>query len=531
MNPAVLDLCGGIINDAYVKNSRQAYARVESAVKSLVAQRRLPENGWSDEMIQHVLDHLALMDSNNYVGNVGGGEREGRVFSNLVKRRHFGMAHGIGRSGDLLANQPKAAGSSIVYALCNLLALDVLRIAGATRTKQAMVVPSATGMGLSLVLNSLDDKVPEPAGAPQSPSQSRRRKRWVVWSRIDQKTCLKCIYSCGFEAKVVPLKPVPGGPGLHGTDLQAMEQAILECGGPANVLCVLSTTSCFAPRIPDDVLGIARLCKRMGVPHIVNNAYGVQSSRIMRSLNAAMEHGRVDAFVQSTDKNFMVPIGGSVVASDDAAMVQRIGAVYPGRASAAPVQDLFITLLSMGRRGWRRLVEEREQQLARFHRCFADFARAKAERIVTSERNDISFCLTLNSIPPAAATSLGSALFYHCVSGPRVVPAGVTKQVCGLTFRNYGSHSDDVDFSYLTLACAIGVQPGDAEELVERVGKAWTRMLKELQRRHRDKPQPPPAAAAPAHADDDGPKDMPELLDDPGTPMTGPAAPPAAEGP
>eukprot|EP00756_Hemistasia_phaeocysticola_P056871 Hpha_TRINITY_DN33516_c0_g1::TRINITY_DN33516_c0_g1_i1::g.171081::m.171081/K03341/SEPSECS; O-phospho-L-seryl-tRNASec:L-selenocysteinyl-tRNA synthase len=479
MNPAALDLCEDLVTAAYVRNARQAYARVESQVRSLVAQRRLPDEGWSEEIVGHVLDHLALLDSNNYIGNVGGGEREGRVFSTIVKRRHFGMAHGIGRSGDLLANQPKAAGSSMLYALCNLLARDALRTAGAQLTKQAMVVPAATGMGLSLVLQGLDHISREAGNS--DPKAPRTRKRWVVWSRIDQKTCLKCIYTCGFEARIVELKPQQGG-GL-GTDLEGIERAVEECGGVDNVLCVLSTTSCFAPRVPDDVLGIARLCKRLGLPHIVNNAYGVQSTRIMRALNAAMEHGRVDAFVQSTDKNFMVPVGGSIVASSDAALVQRIGAVYPGRASAAPVLDLFATLLQMGKRGFKGLIQDRESSLTHFRRVLEQFAESKGERLVQADRNDISICMTLTTLPREAVTLLGSSLFYQCVSGPRVVAAGTTKDVCGHHFVGYGSHSAAVDYSYLTIACAIGVRSGDAEELVQRIGKAWTKVLKEAKRK------------------------------------------------
>lgn len=47
------------------------------------------------------------MDSNNFLGNVGVGEREARVASDLVARRHFRLAHGMGRSGDIAAEQPK----------------------------------------------------------------------------------------------------------------------------------------------------------------------------------------------------------------------------------------------------------------------------------------------------------------------------------------------------------------------------------------------------------------------------------------
>lgn len=50
---------------------------------------------------------IALGDSNNFVDNVGVGEREARVASELVARRHYRLAHGIGRSGDVSAEQPK----------------------------------------------------------------------------------------------------------------------------------------------------------------------------------------------------------------------------------------------------------------------------------------------------------------------------------------------------------------------------------------------------------------------------------------
>lgn len=40
------------------------------------------------------------------------------------------LSHGIGRSGDITAIQPKAAGSSLVNTLANKLVLDSLKIAG-----------------------------------------------------------------------------------------------------------------------------------------------------------------------------------------------------------------------------------------------------------------------------------------------------------------------------------------------------------------------------------------------------------------
>ena len=56
-----------------------------------------------DREIEMFLSHLASMDSNNFGGNCGVGEREARIFSRLVEKRHFNLGHGIGRSGDLTA--------------------------------------------------------------------------------------------------------------------------------------------------------------------------------------------------------------------------------------------------------------------------------------------------------------------------------------------------------------------------------------------------------------------------------------------
>ncbi len=39
---------------------------------------------------------------------------------------------------------------------------------------------------------------------------------------------------------------------------------------------------------------------------------------------------RVDAFIQSTDKNLMVPVGGSIIAGFDDQFVRKVSATYPG---------------------------------------------------------------------------------------------------------------------------------------------------------------------------------------------------------
>lgn len=84
------------------------------------------------------------------------------------------------------------------------------------------------------------------------------------------------------------------------TDVPAIRDAIQRVGADA-VLCVLTTSSCFAPRAPDRYDGaflgiyvgkpqrlthtlnlvcsvdeVAKVCKELNVAHVINNAYGLQ---------------------------------------------------------------------------------------------------------------------------------------------------------------------------------------------------------------------------------------------------------------
>lgn len=42
-----------------------------------------------------------------------------------------------------------------------------------------------------------------------------------------------------------------------------------------------------------------------------------------------MAVGRVDAVLQSTDKNFMVPVGGAVACGPDPAFIEQVGTTRP----------------------------------------------------------------------------------------------------------------------------------------------------------------------------------------------------------
>eukprot|EP00983_Pelagomonas_calceolata_P098876 1158397-Pelagomonas_calceolata.AAC.3 len=74
------------------------------------------------------------------------------------------------------------------------------------------------------------------------------------------------------------------------TDVQAIERSIEQLGSDA-IVAVITTTSCFAPRASDDVIAVARICATSGIPHMINNAYGIQSSSICRDITAAWRKG------------------------------------------------------------------------------------------------------------------------------------------------------------------------------------------------------------------------------------------------
>ena len=112
------------------------------------------------------------------------------MFSGLVYRRHFGLGHGVGRSGDLTEVQPKAAGSSTINKLTSSLAIDLLVRLGVRSCKSAFVAPVATGMAMTLCLLALRKVRPEEA-------------KFVIWSRIDQKSCFKSILCAGKNDKLV----------------------------------------------------------------------------------------------------------------------------------------------------------------------------------------------------------------------------------------------------------------------------------------------------------------------------------------
>jgi O-phospho-L-seryl-tRNASec:L-selenocysteinyl-tRNA synthase len=107
------------------------------------------------------------MDSNNGLNHIGIGEREGRIYSNIVKRRNFGLIHGIGRylsinprSGDVTELQPKAVGSSLLLQLAQSVVKNLINSIGMTFVKSLLILPFATGMAITLSFLTLKAEKP-----------------------------------------------------------------------------------------------------------------------------------------------------------------------------------------------------------------------------------------------------------------------------------------------------------------------------------------------------------------------------------
>ncbi|KAM5193120.1 O-phosphoseryl-tRNA(Sec) selenium transferase [Mantella aurantiaca] len=453
-----------LVAPAYIRQGREARRGHEQLIRLLLEKGKCPQEAWDESTIELFLQELAVMDSNNFLGNCGVGEREGRVASSMVARRHYRLIHGIGRSGDIAAVQPKAAGSSLLNKLTNSVVLDVLKIAGVRTATSCFVVPMATGMSLTLCFLTLRHKRP--------------KAKYIIWPRIDQKSCFKSMITAGFEPVVI--ENVLEGDELR-TDVTSIESRIQELGAE-NILCVHSTTSCFAPRVPDRLEELAEICAKYDIPHIVNNAYGVQSSKCMHLIQQGARKGRIDAFVQSLDKNFMVPVGGAVIAGFSNSFLEEISKMYPGRASASPSLDVLITLLSLGASGYKNLLTERKEMFTYLSSELKALAAKYNEHLLETPHNPISMAMSLKNLNGeggTAITQLGSMLFTRQVSGARVVPLGTVQTVNGYNFKGFMSHSDTYPCAYLNAASAIGIKKRDVDIFIKRLDKCLRLSRKE----------------------------------------------------
>uniref|UniRef100_A0A182R8B0 O-phosphoseryl-tRNA(Sec) selenium transferase n=1 Tax=Anopheles funestus TaxID=62324 RepID=A0A182R8B0_ANOFN len=467
MNDTTLkSIAKSLVPENYLALANDARAERDKEIKMLLEQRKLPVSGWSDTMIEYLVSELALLDSNNFPSRCGVGEREGRVICDLVRRRHYNFSHGIGRSGNLTDAQPKAAGSTIVANLVNSLVCDLIRSIGIPNCSKAIVIPLATGMTMMLALRAIHSKRP--------------KTRYVLWSRVDQQSCFKAISAAGLipividsllarESTVSESSKKQEVDSTFSSDYSSFVLKIDELGAD-QICCIVSTTSCFAPRSSDDIIELAKLCQVHDIPHIVNNAYGLQSSYFSHQLNQGARAGRIDLFIQSTDKNLLVPVGGAIVAGFTNDTVETVAKLYPDRASGAQSLDVLMTLLSLGKNGYDNLMKERKEAYQMLLDGLTNLAQTHGERILPC-RNPISIAMTLVSFEGKSARleMIGSMLLKRGVSGCRVVSTAESKTIDGNTFRQWGSHSSSASVPYLTASAALGIRPQDVTNFLSKL--------------------------------------------------------------
>ncbi|MEM2145718.1 MAG: O-phosphoseryl-tRNA(Sec) selenium transferase, partial [Candidatus Jordarchaeaceae archaeon] len=389
-------------------------------IRILFEQRRIPEEGWSDHQIRLLLNILSMMDTDKDPQAARVGEREARVASPLVSELAAGFCHGVGRGGEIFAAQPKAPGASIMYNLANMLASDAIRRFGAPNLKHALLLPLPTGMSIGLTISALRQ-------------EKKGKGKYVIHPQIDHKSPLKAIELIGLEPKIIEgeLKDdaVIVSPGR-------VEEAIDE-----EAVAILSTTTFFPPREPDDVKEIAKIAQENNIPHVINNAYGVQSREIMKRIRSAVDAGRVDAVVQSTDKNFLTPIGGAIIASPKQETLDSISEQYAGRATAAPVTQFLAAILALGTKNYENLRDEQEKNREYLEESLKKIAEEHGERVL-KVYNPIACAMSLTNRDPKR---VGGALYNLRVTGPRAL--GPT---------DYGSCCKNYPTAFITMNAAIG---------------------------------------------------------------------------
>ena len=403
-------------------------------IKRLFEQRTLPKDGWSDESIRLLLKVLSSMDTDKDPKAARIGEREARIASPLVSELAAGFNHGVGRSGVLIDPQPKAAGGSLMYQIANRLATDVLKKFGIENISGAYIIPLATGMSIGLALKVTRDLT----GGQE-----------VVYPRIDHKSPLNGISLVDLQPKIIQCK-LDGDAVI--SDPNDVEAAINE-----HTSAILTTTTFFPPRQPDDVISIAKIAKEKRIPHVINNAYGVQSPVIMKMIRSAIFKGRVDAIIQSTDKNFLCPVGGSIIAGPDEEFLKRVAHSYAGRATAAPVVQFLAAILSLGENGYRELIQQQNECYNLLKTRLEETAEKHGERLL---KVDSTTAVAMTITEPRIAHKLGAQLYTSRVTGPRGLPKADS---------TFGTCYDTYPTQYLTINAAIGVEKKDINTTVKRL--------------------------------------------------------------
>ncbi|MHA1614476.1 MAG: O-phosphoseryl-tRNA(Sec) selenium transferase [Candidatus Thorarchaeota archaeon] len=424
------------IPESMVRRGRTTIDALLAPVRDVLNRRIFPERSLSDPQIEMMVQILSSMDTDKDPDAARVGEREARVASPFVAKLAANFNHGIGRSGQLTAPQPKAAGASLMQQVANSTALDAIRKLGLSNAKSGLVIPLSTGMSIALVLGALRREL----GIEK-----------VLYPRIDHKSPQRGITLAGLDEVQIPT--IIEGDAVR-VDLGEFEKSITTTKSCA----VLATTTFFPPRESDPVKEIARLCSDHDIPLVINNAYGVQSQDTMMQIRSAIDAGRVDVVVQSSDKNFLCPIGGSIVVSPNPEVIEWTADTYAGRATAAPVIQTLAALLALGHEKYIELQKLQLENLALLKDNLLNIAEKINQRIL-DVKNPVAFAITMDGLD---VHEIGARLYNARVTGPRAVKKG-----------EYGSSTDGYPHSYIVMNAAIGVRKEDIEV-------ATTKLLKEV---------------------------------------------------
>ena len=415
-------------------------------MKTLFEQRNVPQKPWSEGQIEFLLQMLSNMDTDKDDKASRVGEREARIASSLHLKTSSGFCHGIGRSGFLTAPQPKAPGGSIMYELSNYLALNFLRKFGLPNIKKAIVVPQCTGMSLALCLGAL---------RPNWNKKELINKRTVIVPQIDHKSLIKAINLMGMRIKTVEGK-------IFGDAVRIPIEDI-EASLDSDCFAVISLTSFFPPREHDNIKEISKFAKKNDLVHIVINAYGVQSPEWMKLIRVGIDAGKVDAIIQSTDKNVLTPVGGAIIASPSEEIITKISQAYAGRASAAPIVNFLISMLSLGIEGYQKLLREQQHNRKLLENKLKGVAEKINEKIL-DVFNPVAVAVSLNNLKKEQLFALGGALYNLRVTGPRVYNPEESV---------FGTCSTEYIVPYIVMNAAIGATSEDIISAVERFEKAY----------------------------------------------------------
>jgi O-phospho-L-seryl-tRNASec:L-selenocysteinyl-tRNA synthase len=403
-------------------------------VRDVLNRRVFPEKALTDLQLEMMLQLLSSLDTDKDPEAARVGEREARVASPFIGRLSAGFNHGIGRSGQLAAPQPKAPGASLMQQVANNVALDAIRKLGLSNMKSGLVTPLSTGMSIALTLSAL--------------RREQGIKR-ILFPRVDHTSPNRAIALAGLEKFVIPT--IVEGDVVQ-ADLGELEKHIRGTESSA----VLATTTFFPPRGSDPVKDIAKMCAEHNVPLVINNAYGVQSERTMSEIRSAVDAGRVDAVVQSSDKNFLSPVGASIITSPSKEFVEQVMETYAGRASAAPVVQTLAALLALGLDNYKDLQRQQVENKKLLHEKLNEIADKLGQRVL-SVWNPVAYALTMDGFD---VKEIGAKLYNARVTGPRAIEKG-----------EFGSSSDNYPHSYLVMNAAIGASKQDVVAATTKLNK------------------------------------------------------------